>query len=127
MSLTVIDYNEYNKTIIDWSKGARAEYLSSIRKSGVRRYSGELQRTFKRRTRKRDGKIYMVSFPFSKHGIWTWRGVGKGVPIALAGTPSTSRKPKDWISAPQEKNLNTLSVKIVPVYSGMIVKSFGTL
>lgn len=127
MKTVKLDYNEFNKTVVDWSIGARAEYLKSIKQTSIKRYSGDLQISFKRRTRKKDGKIFMVSFPFSKHGIWTWRGVGKGVPIALAGTPATSRKPKDWIGAPQQKNMNTLSAKIAPVYSNMITKSFGSL
>lgn len=121
-----VDYNQFNKTVVNWSRGARGQYLRSIKQSGVKNYSGELQMKLTSRTRKKNSMIFMVSFPFPKQGVWTYHGVGKGVPIMKAGTPATNRKPKKWWDKVQQTATEQLKIKITPLYANAVVRTFGT-
>jgi hypothetical protein len=126
MAVELIDYDKFNAAVIDWSRGTRREYLAAMPKAGIKRYSGQLAAKLGSRSRKKTGKIFMVSFPFPKQGVWTYHGVGRGVPITKAGTPSTKRKPKKWWDEVQTKRLPLLEIKIAPIYANAAFRVFGS-
>jgi hypothetical protein len=47
-----------------------------------------------------------VSFKFPQHMVFVHKGVGKGTPIAKAGTGT--RKAKEWFEPPIERNIDKL-------------------
>ena len=65
--------------------------------------------TLMQQTRMRSGLISRGSFKFNRSMVFVSKGVGKGVPAALAGTSATTRKPKDWFNSVIDNRINNLA------------------
>lgn len=61
---------------------------------------------------RRQGQISKISFKFPRHMVFVHKGVGRGVPISLAGSSGTTRKPKEWFDPVIDKNVDVLADKV---------------
>jgi len=74
--------------------------------------------------RKRQSLVDRVSFKFPRHMVFVHKGVGKGVPIALAGSNATTRKPKPWFDNVMDKQVDDLADRVAEHSADIVVDNF---
>ena len=69
------------------------------------------------------GAISRVGFKFPKHMVFVAKGVGKGVPMAIAGTSATTRQQKDWFNSTIDDNIDELATKVADAQGDLVVNN----
>lgn len=65
----------------------------------------------------------VISYKFPRHMVFVAKGVGNGVPAALAGTSATKRKPKDWFNKVLDEEIEELADGVAERTGDAIVNS----
>jgi len=73
--------------------------------------------------RSRGGLVSKVSFKFPRHMVFVHKGVGKGVPISLAGSNATNRKPKPWFNPVMDKKVEDLADRVADHSADIVVNN----
>jgi len=73
--------------------------------------------------RKRLGLVSKGSFKFPRHMVFVAKGVGRGVPAAVAGTNQTTRKPKDWFNGVIDARIDELANTVAENSGNLIVNN----
>ncbi|MBD9179609.1 MAG: hypothetical protein EGP82_10635 [Odoribacter splanchnicus] len=135
----------FNKSVAGWSKRFENGLKSQIRALS-QKGKGDLLRSLRGRTYKRDGEIDRIGYGFERHGVFWQKGVGKGYVMqngfvqrgrkvrigrsmhdkrtdfrAVAG--QINRRPKDWFNGPLGKGVEELADIVVEHYADRTVNA----
>lgn len=136
---------EYNKDVGGWSKRFENELKSRIR-SLNQKGKGDLLRSLRGNTYRRDGEIDRIGYGFERHGVFWQKGVGRGHVMqngfvqrgqkvrigrnihdkrtdfrAVSG--QINREPKDWFNGPLGKGVEELADIVVNHYADRVLNA----
>jgi hypothetical protein len=109
--MAFIDGQKLTTEVKSWAKQNESELKSEASRLGIIHRSdstsnGSSVAAIKAQVTNRMGIPTKVSFKFARHLVFVHKGVGKGTPIAKAG--STSRRAKEWFEPPIDRNIDKL-------------------
>ena len=111
----ILDYEDINKGVRDWTKKGRFELRSAISRLDAKQ-TGELLRSLKYSIKKTAGVADRISFKFAKQGIFVEKGVGKSYGITGPKTATAmlkrARSPKPWFNETMEKMIPQLAERL---------------
>jgi hypothetical protein len=110
--MAFIDGQKLTTEVKAWAKDNESALKSEAQKLGIIHRSNSTSTTssvaaIKASVTNRMGIPTKVSFKFARHLVFVHKGVGKGTPIAKAGTGA--RRAKEWFEPPIEKNIDKLA------------------
>lgn len=136
---------DYNKDIAGWSKRFGNELRGRIR-SLNQKGKGDLLRSLRGNTYRRDGEIDRIGYGFERHGVFWQKGVGRGHVMqngfvqrgqkvrlgrnihdkrtdfrAVSG--QVNRQPRDWFNGPLGKGVEELADIVVMHYADRAVNA----
>lgn len=124
------DPSKYNRRIINWESTTAAQLDKQFDKYGIehRRYSPSphpAREILKAIHSLKNGMVSKVSFKFPRHMVFVHKGVGKGVPISIAGSSATARKPKPWFNEVIDPAVDELADIVAQETADYIVADIG--
>lgn len=129
MSLDQSLVRKFNKDVNAWARVTRQDLEFKLASLDLTTQIELLQKaragreplstSIKKYVKKDFGQAEIIRFSFFKHGWFFDRGVGRGTPIASAGTGK--RQPKPWIDDILESQVEELADMIVEVYGDQVV------
>jgi hypothetical protein len=122
------DTNKYNQRVKGWQKDALQAIDKSFDEENIQHVARSpsphpSREVIKAISNFKLGMITSISFKFPKHMVYVAKGVGKGVPAALAGTSATTRKQKDWFNKKMDKSVEDLADIVAEETGDMVVNN----
>jgi hypothetical protein len=105
----------YNRDVKDWGKKIRTQVQTKAKSLGVKHRANspseddsihEIKDRYL--TNEKGGNIKRIRFVIRRHLVFVHKGVGKGVPIGLAGSKGT-RKAKPFFNEVLDKGMEELA------------------
>lgn len=106
--------NKLRKNILSWKRETFAKLKQETNKLGIEHRSNSpsnipANSAMKAAHASRQGYINRITYKFPKHMVFVHKGVGRGVPIAKAGSAGINRKPKPWFNPVIEAEIGKLA------------------